>query len=200
MVDPVAYRQQNPNSNILQPWVPVTISPERLKDDDLLMCSHWLLGFSFVKKTWAAFAISKMSDVIWNEGAFQKLVINPKRRDLIHSLVKSHQNDGETFDDFVQDKGKGLVGLLSGNPGVGKTLTAEVVSEVTKRPLYMVTAGELGTDVSLVDQHLEMVLEITRRWGCVLLIDEADVFLQARDAAVDLKRNALVSIFLRRLE
>lgn len=70
---------------------------------------------------------------------------------------------------------------------------------MTKRPLYMLSAGELGTDIRSVDDHLEMVLEITRRWGCVLLMDEADVFLQARDV-IDLKRNALVSIFLRRLE
>lgn len=74
-----------------------------------------------------------------------------------------------------------------------------MVAEVTKRPLYMVSAGELGTNMETVDERLQMVLEITRRWGCVLLMDEADVFLQARDT-INLERNALVSIFLRRLE
>jgi SpoVK/Ycf46/Vps4 family AAA+-type ATPase len=88
---------------------------------------------------------------------------------------------------------------LSGNPGVGKTLTAEVIAEVTKRPLYMLSAGELGTHVDAVEKKLDMVLEVTRQWGCVLLIDEADVFLQERDG-LDLERNALVSVFLRRLE
>lgn len=91
------------------------------------------------------------------------------------------------------------MGLLNGNPGVGKTLTAEVIAEVTKRPLYMLSAGELGTSVDDVEKKLGMVLDVTRRWGCVLLIDEVDVFLQQRDT-VSLERNALVSIFLRRLE
>jgi AAA+ superfamily predicted ATPase len=99
----------------------------------------------------------------------------------------------------VSGKGKGLVGLLSGSPGVGKTLTAEVIAEVTKRPLYMLSAGELGTYVGDVEKKLDMVLEVTRQWGCVLLIDEADVFLQERDG-LDLERNAMVSVFLRRLE
>lgn len=125
MLDPVAFRQQNPNSGILQPWVPATIDATKLKDNQLLLCNHYLLGFSFPKKTWGAFAITRAKDVVWNEAAFNKLVIDPKRRDIVHSLVKSHKNSGAVFDDIIQDKGKGLVGLLSGNPGVGKTLTAE---------------------------------------------------------------------------
>jgi SpoVK/Ycf46/Vps4 family AAA+-type ATPase len=125
--------------------------------------------------------------------------MDTRKRNLIHSLVKSHRNGTETFDDVVSGKGKGLVGLLSGNPGVGKTLTAEVIAEVTKRPLYMLSAGELGTQVYDVEKKLDMVLEVTKQWGCVLLIDEADVFLQERDG-LDLERNAMVSVFLRRLE
>ena len=199
MLDPVTFRQQNAYSDLMAPYVSLPINPETLKDDELLLCSHSLLGFSFSQKKWGVFAISKVADVQWNAAAFNKLVMDPKKRDLVHTLVKSHRNDGVQFDDIVEGKGKGLVGLLSGSPGVGKTLTAEVVSEVTKRPLYMVSAGELGTQVSEVDERLEMVLEITRRWGCLLLIDEADVFLQKRDC-LDLQRNSLVSIFLRRLE
>jgi SpoVK/Ycf46/Vps4 family AAA+-type ATPase len=36
-------------------------------------------------------------------------------------------------------------------------------------------------------------------WGCVVLLDEADVFLEER-TQTDLQRNALVSVFLRVLE
>lgn len=36
-------------------------------------------------------------------------------------------------------------------------------------------------------------------WEAILLMDEADIFLQERDIH-DVRRNALVSIFLRELE
>ena len=199
MIDPVTFRSQNRGSEIL-PYVRRTNrDPTKMSEVDLLMCPATCLGFSFVSKTWAAFLLSQLKPVIWNLEAFQKLVIGPKQRTLVYALVKSHGRGQSEQDDIIQDKGKGLVGLLSGSPGVGKTLTAEAVAEVTKRPLYMVSAGELGKDLEAVDQRLDTVLEITKKWKCVLLLDEADVFLQTR-SMVDLERNALVSIFLRRLE
>jgi SpoVK/Ycf46/Vps4 family AAA+-type ATPase len=121
---------------------------------------------------------------------------------LVRTLVRSHslrrREDRAGFDDFVRDKGKGLIGLLSGPPGVGKTLTAEAVAEVTRSPLYMLASGELGDEPSQLNASLKRVLELTQTWGAVLLLDEADVFLAERDD--NLARNAIVSIFLRHLE
>ncbi|KUJ10193.1 P-loop containing nucleoside triphosphate hydrolase protein [Mollisia scopiformis] len=200
MIDPGAFRLYQPNwSNLLNPWVHADMPKDNLSDEEYLICNHRVLGFSLASKEWGAFAVSPLKDVVWDESAFEKLIIEPKRRDLICSLVRSHRNDKTGFDDIIRNKGKGLIGLLSGGPGVGKTLTAEVVAELTHKPLYMISAGELGTELEKVDQRLQMVLDITRRWSCVLLIDEADVFLQER-SNLDMLRNALVSIFLRRLE
>lgn len=89
--------------------------------------------------------------------------------------------------------------LLSGEPGVGKTLTAEAVSEEMKTPLYAMSAGELGNDAYDVETNLQKVLEISAKWDAVLLLDECDVFLEQRTIA-DLQRNKLVAVFLRLLE
>ena len=137
--------------------------------------------------------------MVWTDEPFRSLVIESKQKTLIHSLVKQHNAQISGYDDVIQGKGRGLIGLLSGRPGCGKTLTAEAVAEVTKRPLYAVSAGELGTEVSKVDAQLTLILELSHRWSAVLLLDEADVFLQERDSK-DVARNALVSIFLRQLE
>lgn len=142
--------------------------------------------------------MSRLQQVEWSDDPFQSLVIGTKQKTLIHSLVKQHSENTE-YDDVIQGKGLGLIGLLSGNPGCGKTLTAEAVAEVTRRPLYPVSAGELGTEPEKVDKQLTAILDISHRWSAILLLDEADVFLQARDAK-DVARNALVSIFLRQLE
>ena len=169
-----------------------------LTEEQLMVCAYWINGFSLPRKIWGQFMVDNLVEIVWNDNAFQKLVMKEERRQLIHGLVKAHRQDEEAFDDIVQNKGRGLVCLLAGSPGVGKTLTAEVVAETTHRPLYVVSTGELGLDADVVDRRLETILEITRRWGCVLLIDEADVFLSIRGQ--DLARDTLVSIFLRQLE
>lgn len=89
--------------------------------------------------------------------------------------------------------------VLHGPPGTGKTLTAEGISELLKCPLYMVSAGELGTDSRMLEAELQRLLDICHAWGAILLLDEADVFLEKRDMH-EIHRNALVSIFLRQLE
>ena len=89
--------------------------------------------------------------------------------------------------------------MLHGPPGTGKTLTAEGIAELLKCPLYMVSAGELGTNPRELEAELNKILDIAHSWGAVLLLDEADVFLEKRTIQ-DIHRNALVSIFLRLLE
>jgi SpoVK/Ycf46/Vps4 family AAA+-type ATPase len=143
--------------------------------------------------------VDRLQDVAWSDEAFRSLVLGSKQKTLILSLVKQHASNAALFDDVVVGKGKGLIGLLSGGPGCGKTLTAEAVAEVTHRPLYAVSAGELGTAVTDVDKNLVRILELSRTWNAVLLLDEAEVFLQTR-STTDINRNALVSIFLRQLE
>ena len=54
------------------------------------------------------------------------------------------------------------------------------------------TTGDIGETARDVQDSLEEIFRLARRWGCVLLLDEADVFLQARDKE-DMKRNAIVS-------
>ena len=61
-----------------------------------------------------------------------------------------------------------------------------------RAPLYMMSAGDLGLDSSSVESSLSNVLEMSTKWNAVLLLDEADVFLEQRSAH-DLERNKLVS-------
>lgn len=63
----------------------------------------------------------------------------------------------------------------------------------------MASAGELGTDSRFLEHELQKILDICHTWGAILLLDEADVFLEKRNMQ-DIHRNALVSVFLRQLE
>lgn len=54
------------------------------------------------------------------------------------------------------------------------------------------TLGALGTTAEAVEEELEKNFSLAARWGCILLLDEADVFLSARER-MDFKRNGLVA-------
>lgn len=169
-------------------------------EEELLIASPVVLGFAFSEKLWLEFTISGISDIEWDVEAFDSLVLPGNQKSIVKALVESHTfHAAENIDDVIQGKGKGLVAVLHGPPGTGKTLTAEGIAELLRRPLYMVSAGELGTDSRTLEGELNKILDIAHSWGAVLLLDEADIFLEKRTIH-DIHRNALVSIFLRLLE
>jgi hypothetical protein len=181
----------------LMPSKKQTFKP--LTDIQCLLSSALVHGFSFTHKKWIDMFIDNLSPVQWNEQCFDQLVLAPRQKKLVQALVTEHITNKNDFDDIIKGKGKGLVLVLHGPPGVGKTLTAECVAERCKRPLYVVSSGDLGTDSHTLDARLTQILDMASTWRAVLLIDEADVFLERRSLH-DMERNALVSIFLRVLE
>ncbi|KAM3070520.1 hypothetical protein ACMFMG_010341 [Clarireedia jacksonii] len=166
----------------------------------LLLLQPEIQGFGFQDKKFRTLKIEYLHDIDWKIEAFDRLVLNHHKKELIKALVTVHVTtsaSGST--DMIEGKGNGLIVLLHGGPGTGKTLTAESVAELTGKPLYRVTCGDIGTNPEDVERYLEAVLMIGKLWSCVVLLDEADVFLEERSQA-DLQRNALVSVFLRVLE
>ncbi|KAF2472282.1 P-loop containing nucleoside triphosphate hydrolase protein, partial [Lindgomyces ingoldianus] len=101
--------------------------------------------------------------------------------------------------DFVAGKGHSIVLLLHGPPGVGKTSTAECIAAHMTKPLYPLTSGNLPVRADDLETQLQVHFTLAARWGCILLLDEADVFLQRRRLN-ELEINAMVSVFLRQLE
>lgn len=179
---------------------PSTTTEREFTEEELLIASPVVLGFAFSEKLWLEFTVSGINDIEWNEGAFDSLVLPDSQKSIVKALVESHTfSASRNIDDVIQGKGRGLVAVLHGPPGTGKTLTAEGIAELLKCPLYMVSAGELGTNPRELEAELNKILDIAHSWGAVLLLDEADVFLEKRTIQ-DIHRNALVSIFLRLLE
>ncbi len=124
-----------------------------------------------------------------------KLVLPREQTDLIDILTAEMD---VLMDDIVAGKSGGTTVLCCGPAGVGKTLTAEVYSEIIKRPLYRVHSGQLGLNVAAMETALKDVLTRAQRWGAIMLIDEADVYIKKRDD--NIATNAVVGVFLRVLE
>lgn len=170
-----------------------------LTDLELLHSSARVKGYALKTKRWLEFFVDEIVPVPFDTQAFSSLVLPADQKELILAFATSQIANKDSFDDVISGKGKGIIMLLSGGPGIGKTLTAESVAETMEVPLYMMSAGDLGTRSHEVEASLNKILEMVAKWNAVLLLDECDVFLEARSAN-DMERNKIVSIFLRTLE
>ncbi|KAJ8132064.1 hypothetical protein O1611_g1564 [Lasiodiplodia mahajangana] len=206
--------------HLLNPVIP---DSNVLPDHHIMLCSPVVKAYCLRTKCWGYVSVEGISDIKWDEHAFHNLVLENGTKRLIESFVlaQTKRNDSLKFDDIIEGKGQGMIMLLTGEPGVGKTLTAETgtlhlgiplpligsllltyiitVAEKACRPLYMVSAGELGASSRTVERGLTKAFDLANRWNAVLLLDESDVFLEERTSE-NLERNQLVSVFLRMLE
>ncbi len=199
IVDPLGSAQTVPRiaggDNAFGPDYSAQALPAELKDC-LCFFPQFAQGFSFTHKTWGLLSLDELSDIDFRDQAFEQLVLDEQVKKTVYSLVKHSEG---SFSDIIDGKSGGSVFLLYGPPGAGKTLTAEAVAETQHRPLYVVNVGELGTTPDELEKALKAALQTAERWNAVVLLDEADIFLERRTPQ-DVVRNALVGIFLRELE
>ncbi|PSK60389.1 Mitochondrial inner membrane i-AAA protease supercomplex subunit YME1 [Elsinoe australis] len=170
-----------------------------LDEDQKLICTHLVRGYALKEKLWLNMYVNSVSEIAFNTRAFDSLVLPESQKELILGFTSSQQSFRNQFDDVIEGKGRGIILLLSGPPGVGKTLTAESVAEEMRVPLFVMSAGDVGLDSRHIETRLLDVFEMVTRWNAILLLDEADVFLEERSLH-EIERNKLVSIFLRVLE
>lgn len=143
--------------------------------------------------------LSKLREIQWTHNPLDNLIFDSNTKKMLASFSKHHSTVSEPAAGPLAGKGQGLVVLLSGPSGTGKTLTAEVMAEEIRLPLYRVMAGQLGSSPYAIEVRLEEVLDLALEWNAVVLIDEADTFIRSRSTS-DRVTSEIVSIFLRRLE
>jgi SpoVK/Ycf46/Vps4 family AAA+-type ATPase len=99
----------------------------------------------------ATFYVDSIEDIVWSKAAFSSLMLSGDHKEIFLALVESQLKNADRFDDVIAGKGeysyelnwaslrryvvilltltysegKGVIFLLAGPPGVGKTLTAE---------------------------------------------------------------------------
>jgi len=110
---------------------------EEWEDLQIMLCPPRVFGYVLQDKQWAQLAVDSLGEIpdenLGNamSGLYLEGEDNGKvTKDLLYGLVKNHgagkakkENKAYELDDIVAEKGKGLVILLYGAPGVGKTST-----------------------------------------------------------------------------
>ncbi|TGJ79542.1 hypothetical protein E0Z10_g9222 [Xylaria hypoxylon] len=184
---------------------------DELPKDDLALLPKRIFAYVLRERKFARLDTQGV-DLNYQQGrvTLDNIQMKKGHQKIIRSSVSAHlkaqakekRGEGSTLNaDFISGKGKGLVILLHGAPGVGKTATAEAVAIENNRPLFPISCGDLGFSPKVVEKTLRNIFRYAYLWECILLLDEADIFLTQRERGGDnLERNAIVGVFLRTLE
>ncbi|OAL07049.1 P-loop containing nucleoside triphosphate hydrolase protein [Phaeosphaeriaceae sp. SRC1lsM3a] len=195
-----------------------------LKDHQYFLCDRSAQAYVMKQRKWSDLDVAGFRPAQYDKNMLDTLVLeDPHVKELVRSLTNKyllglkaeaareahlgekdsnvHDTDSNTAwsPDFVKGKGEGLIFLLHGKPGVGKTYTAECIAANAERPLLTVTCADIGTDPQQIEDNLVRFFKRAKAWNAILLIDEADIFMEHRRVQ-DLERNSLVAGFLRAME
>jgi ATP-dependent Lon protease len=94
--------------------------------------------------------------------------VEPETKELVQALA-TNQLEAENATDLIKGKANGLIILLHGGSGTGKTFTVESVAEMAEKPLYRVTCGDVGTKPEDVEKYLQSVLHLGKIWDCGMI-------------------------------
>lgn len=151
-----------------------------------ISCYHVATGKRFLVN------LNNLHEVSWSGSAINRLILDKDKKDLLKSLVTNMDDLQSKNGDIIANKGCGLTIVLHGPSGVGKTLTAECMAEYAKKPLIPLSVGNLVAVDDSIEDRLTEAFENAGRLGAILLLDEADVVLEARSFE-DVRRNGIVS-------
>ncbi|KAI0479763.1 P-loop containing nucleoside triphosphate hydrolase protein [Xylaria cf. heliscus] len=167
----------------------------------LLFCPSRMWAFSLKHKSWEPILPEDLGDVQPQDDALDELIMKAEDKKRLESALITYRKDQprKNNDGIARGSWGGFTILLYGNPGTGKTFTAECLAAKYGIPLYKITCADLGTDPDVLEDRLQDVCLRATNWKALLLLDEADMFIQARDKH-NLREYAVVSTFLQHLD
>ena len=140
----------------------------------------------------------QLEAVPYDETIWQRLVLPPAdREDLLDALYREGAGQEQVYNRWglsQRHKGNGLIILCQGPPGTGKTMTAEAIAGMLQRPLLT-----LQSWAARDEQFVERMFTTAAQWKLVVLIDEAEAFLGARQEGA-MGQNGLIAVMLRQIE
>jgi SpoVK/Ycf46/Vps4 family AAA+-type ATPase len=127
------------------------------------------------------------------------LVLPPEVRDQITEIIAAGKNRAQVlFGWGFQEKlpsGRGLVVLLSGEPGTGKSLSAEVIATELGLSLYRINPAKVVSKfVGETEKNLNEILQQARATHAILFFDEADALFSTRVAKVETANDRFVNL------
>ena len=136
------------------------------------------------------------------------LLLPPELSRLIDELIETERiretvlNEWDLARKF--QKGLGMCCLFDGEPGTGKTLTAEVVASELDMPMYTVNISYVVSKyIGETEKNLQRIFDEGSKGRCLLLFDEADTLFSKRTkvtSSIDRFSNMEIGLLLQLIE
>lgn len=143
--------------------------------EDYALLPRRLFAYALRERKFFVGDIESFLRIETGDNPFENLKIDESHVRIVQSVVWSHfqrksMEALSTFrtqmdQDLIRGKGRGLVILLHGAPGVGKTATAEAVAQWHRKPLFVITCGDLGFTPQGVESSLSEIFRLAHLWG-----------------------------------
>lgn len=131
--------------------------------------------------------------------SLEALILPPDIRSQIEEVIAAGKNRahvlyGWGFNETIPS-GKGQVVLLSGDPGTGKTLSAEVIAAELGMSLYRINPAKVVSKyVGETEKNLNEVLAQAKSMHAILFFDEADALFASRVSKVETANDRFVNM------
>ncbi|PGH07656.1 hypothetical protein GX51_01665 [Blastomyces parvus] len=179
------------------------LRPHELEDEQILLLPNRICGYSLQSNKWYPLNVDLLMSIEAPSAGLDEIILPVGHKEMLTSLVKGqspgirgNQDDLPYEQDIIVGRRRGVLILLHGAPGTGKTATAEALAASLSKPLFKIAVR--GT-IREMEQYLTQSFHLAERWDCIILVREADALLQSRTLA-DRERNTMTSVFLEALE
>lgn len=108
-------------------------------DEEFAVCPSNITVYSLDDNDWYSVDVGRLKDKEWRPKTFDRLVLEQDRKDTLIRLAKTNSKlmQSKKSKDVIEGKGKGVVLLLHGPPGVGKTVSFAAKSRLHDANMYV---------------------------------------------------------------
>jgi hypothetical protein len=130
MIDTDAYHMAMPmDREVLKTRGRISKWDFEMTDQQALISPSQALGFELDNKRWVRLDVELLQDIVWEEKDWDRLELESECKNDLKRLVEAHSSHPKG--DQASAKGQGLMFLLHGLPGSGKTFTVGKFTALT---------------------------------------------------------------------
>ncbi|KAK4442891.1 hypothetical protein QBC34DRAFT_223121 [Podospora aff. communis PSN243] len=169
-----------------------------LNEEDLALVPSRIYAYLVRYRVFMAVDVQHMQPIPLQPAALDTICMEDTAKKMLRLAVSSYFRQGKdaafSGSPVPRRKRRGVVVMIQGSPGSGKTATVEAVAHAYNKPLFMLEAGDLVSET----EETMMMFEVAKAWDAVLLLDDADVLLSR--SRHDSRVNQQAARFLRILD